>query len=146
MSFTDFQLKFSILKTSFGYLKVSDGSTLLLRVAITNIRKTSEDPVMFSVEFFVRTSIYQTSSKVLEEIKNYEEVKPGEQIKEGWVLLDILEKKNPIEVATYEDYTINVEIEPLMVYRNIKYKNNNIPIYMVNFVPKISWSKKEGTA
>ncbi len=78
-------------------------------------------------------------------------MKAGEFITDGWERVEIEEKKNAYEEALYIDvdgkrYLVRVEVEPLMVSRNIKYKTEHgEPLYAVSWVPKITWKEVKET-
>jgi len=103
--------------------------------------------VNFEINIISGISVYP-SSEVLEKIKNNPIITPGKKPPDdGWVPLDIVNKKNSIEEIIYTDkeigsYKIKVEIEPTMVAINQKVKTaSNEPFYVVRWFPKFSWKK-----
>ncbi len=143
------KLKFKDSKL--GYVKVSDGSVIILRVAIVDVR-VREEASPFGVEFDVNAtggvSVYP-SEDALKEASSKPVIKPGKIVKEGWIQVDIIEKTSAYEEVIYHDervgrYLVRVEIEPIMVSKNTLYKTmQGIPWYVVRWVPKITWSRVE---
>jgi len=134
-----------------GYVKVNDGSIIILRVAIVDVR-VREEASPFGVEFDVNAtggvSVYP-SEDALKEVKDKSAIEPSKTVKEGWIQVDIVEKTSAYEEAVYykeskDKYLIRVEIEPIMVSKNTLYKTlQGAPLYVVRWVPKITWSKIE---
>jgi len=143
------KLKFKDSKL--GYVKVSDGSTIILRIALVDVR-VREEASPFGVEFDVNAtggiSVYP-SENALKEISDKPVIEPGKIVKEGWIQVDIIEKASAYEEAIYHDekvgrYLVRVEVEPIMVSKNTLYKiAQGIPWYIVRWVPKITWSRVE---
>jgi len=137
-----------------GYVKVNDGSIIILRVAVVDVR-VREEASPFGVEFDVNAtggiSVYP-SKKALDEVKDKPVVEPGKIPSEGWVRVDIVEREPAYEEVIYNDdragrYLIRVEIEPIMVSKNTRFKTlQGLPLYFVRWVPKITWSEiQEGS-
>jgi hypothetical protein len=130
-----------------GYVRVSDGSVVVLRVAIVDARPRGEASP-FGVEFEVNATggiaVYP-SEEVLREVRDKPVVEPGRLPQDGWEMVDIVEKSPAYEEALYSDevvgsYLVRVEIEPLMVSRNTLYRNpQGQPLYVVRWVPKVTW-------
>ena len=142
-----FSDKFTLKNFKLDYVRLSDGTSIILRVAIVDI-KPLQTP--FGVEFNVLTtggiSVYPSDS-VLNEVKDKPLVEPDKTPSDGWTLVEIIEKQPAHEEVEYhlnEKYIIKAEIEPLMVVKNIKYKNiQEQPIYIVRWAKKLSWEKVE---
>jgi hypothetical protein len=134
-----------------GYVKVDDGSIIILRVAIVDVR-AREEASHFGVEFDVNATggiaVYP-SGAALKEVKDKPTVEPGKTVNEGWAQVDIVEKTPAYEEAVYykengSRYLIRVEIEPIMVSKNTLYKTpQGTPLYVVRWVPKITWNEVE---
>ena len=132
-----------------GYVRVDDGSVIILRVAIIDVRL--QDVISpFGVEFEVNVTTGITvypSSNSLNEVKNKPTIEPGRIVKEGWVQVNIVEKASAHEEIVYNDkkvgtYLVRVDIEPIMVSKNLLYKTvHGVPWYIVRWVPKVAWSK-----
>lgn len=143
------KLKFKDSKL--GYVKVGDGSVIILRVAIIDV-KVREEASPFGVEFDVNAtggvSVYP-SEDALKETSDKPVVEPSKIVKEGWIQVDIIEKTSAYEEVIYHDervgrYLVRVEIEPIMVSKNTLYKTmQGTPWYVVKWVPKITWSRVE---
>lgn len=132
-----------------GYVKVSDGSTIILRVAVVDVR-VREEASPFGAEFDVNATggiaVYPSKS-ALDEIKDKPVLEPGKTVSKGWRRVDIIEKAPAYEEVIYSDerigkYMIRVEIEPIMVSKNTLFKTvQGLPLYVVRWVPKITWSE-----
>ena len=134
-----------------GYVKLSDGSMVVLRVAVIDARvreETSPFGVEFEVDATGGVSIYP-SEKSIKEIENKPVLEPRRAVGEGWVRVDIVDKMPAYEEVIYDDgkigaYVIRVEIEPIMVSKNTMFKSiRGQPLYVVRWVPKVTWSKLE---
>jgi len=143
------KLKFREVK--WGSLKLRDGSTIILRAGIIDARVREENTpfkVEFDVNVTVGLSVYP-SKDVLEEIKDKPLLESNKiiTVTEGWVQVDITDKVPAYEEVIYEEekigkYLLKVEIEPLMVSKNTKYKiMPDTPIYVVRWVPKVTWNE-----
>lgn len=134
-----------------GYIKVNDGSMILLRAAIIDVRmreETSPFGVEFEVSATAGIAVYP-SEDVSKEILNKPAIEPGKTVNEGWIQVDIIEKNSAYEEVVYDSgkmgkYLVRVEIEPLMVSKNTLYKTpQGLPLYAVRWVPKVTWRKIE---
>jgi len=139
--------KLKLKDSRLGYVKVNDGSVVILRVAIVDARireEASPFGVDFDVDATVGMSVYP-SDVALSEVKDKPVLEPGKSIGEGWMRVEITEKLPAYEEAIYEDdkngrYLIRAEIEPLMVSKNTQFKSfQGLPLYAVRWVPKVSW-------
>ena len=137
-----------------GYVKVNDGSIIVLRVAIVDVR-LREEASPFGAEFDVNATggiaVYPSES-ALNEVKDKPVLEPGKTVSEGWIRVDIAERAPAYEEVIYSDerigrYLIRVEIEPIMVSKNTLFKTlQGLPLYVVRWVPKITWSEiREGS-
>jgi hypothetical protein len=132
-------------KVGLGYVKTDDGSLIIVRVAIIDVKPTGRRGpfgLEFNVDFTVGVAV-RPSTKVREEIKDKPLVEPGKTVEEGWIEVEILEKSNAYEEVIYREeamgeYSIRIEVEPLMVARNTLYKvSDDIPYYTVRWAPKV---------
>ena len=102
-------INFKVNEVARGFLKLSDGSTIIHRVAIVDVRTTEVGGpfnVNFEINIISGISVYP-SSEVLEKIKNNPIITPGKKPPDdGWVPLDIVNKKNSIEEIIYTDKEI----------------------------------------
>jgi len=143
------KLKFKDSKL--GYVKVNDGSVVILRVAIIDVRPR-EEASPFGVEFEVNitggVSVYPSEDS-LKEVSDKLVIEPDKIVKEGWIQVGIIEKAPAYEEVIYHDekvgrYLVRAEIEPIMVSKNTLYKTiQEIPWYVVRWIPKITWSRVE---
>lgn len=140
---------FTLKNFKLGYVRLSDGTSIILRVAIVDIRPL-QTPSPFGVEFNVITvsgiSVHPSGS-VLNEVKDRPTIEPNKTPSDGWTLVNVTEKQSAYEEVEYlfnEKYTIRAEVEPLMAVKNTKYKSvQEQPIYIVRSARKISWKKVE---
>ena len=139
--------KFTLKNFKLGYVKLSDGTSIILRVAIVDIKPLQTS---FGVEFNVVTvsgSSVNPSESVLNEIRDKPIIEPNKTPSDGWTLVNIVEKQSAYEEVEYlsnEKYIIRAEVEPLIVVKNTKYKSiQEQPIYIVRSARKISWKKVE---
>jgi len=139
--------KFTLKDFKLGYVKLSDGTSIILRVAIVDVKPLQTS---FGVEFNVVTvsgSSVNPSDSVLNEVRDKPIIEPNKTPSDGWTLVNIVEKQSAYEEVEYlfnEKYIIRAEVEPLIVIKNTKYKNiQEQPIYIVRSARKISWKKVE---
>ena len=141
-----------IRNVELGLGRVADGTVIVLRVAIVDmrpIRVGSPFGVEFEVSFTTGISAYP-SQKVLEDFKDKQVLMPRENLPDSWQQLGIVDKKSAVEEVEFNDeklgkYIIRVEIEPLMAAVNTEKKSiKGEPIYAVRWAPKISWRKING--
>jgi len=141
-----------IRNVELGHGKLADGTVIVLRVAIVDVRPIrvgSPFGVEFEVSFTTGISAYP-SQKVLEDFKDKQVLMLGENLPDSWQQLGIVDKKSAVEEVEFNDeklgkYIIRVEIEPLMAAVNTEKKSiKGEPIYAVRWAPKISWRKING--
>ncbi len=141
-----------IRNVELGHGKLADGTVIVLRVAIVDVRPIrvgSPFGVEFEVSFTTGISAYP-SQKVLEDFKDKQVLMPRENLPDSWQQLGIVDKKSAVEEVEFNDeklgkYIIRVEIEPLMGAVNTEKKSiKGEPIYAVRWAPKISWRKING--
>jgi len=141
-----------IRNVELGHGKLADGTVIVLRVAIVDVRPIrvgSPFGVEFEVSFTTGISAYP-SQKVLEDFKDKQVLMPRENLPDSWQQLGIVDKKSAVEEVEFNDeklgkYIIRVEIEPLMAAVNTEKKSiKGEPIYAVRWAPKISWRKING--
>jgi len=131
-----------------GYVKVSDGSIIILRAAIVDViplQVSSPFGVEFNVDFIVGISS-RPSERALNEVKDKPILEPGKQVNEGWIELEIDDKVSAYEEVIYKDekigeYLIRLEIEPIMASKNTQFRIQKGPLYALRYTPKISWNK-----
>jgi hypothetical protein len=131
-----------------GYVKVSDGSIIILRAAIVDVipsQVLSPFGAEFNVNYIVGISVHP-SEGALNEVKDKPILEPGKQVNEGWIELEIDDKVSAYEEVIYKDakigeYLIRLEIEPIMASKNTQFKMQQGPLYTLRWAPKISWHK-----
>ena len=132
-----------------GYAKLEDGTIILCRVAVINVRPIYESsPFGIDFDLDLTTGISpQPSEEAREQIKDKPVLPPGEKPPNNWKQLEIKEKKAAVEKIEYEDertgkYLITVEVEPIMASLNTAIKTiKGDPLYVIRWVPKITWKK-----
>jgi len=141
--------KIKIRNVELGYSKLEDGTFIISRVAIVDVRPIqvrSPFGVEFEVSFTTGISAHP-SKEALNLLKEKGVLMPGETPPNHWKQLEIREKKPAVEEVEFNDpelgkYIIRVEIEPLMASVNVEKKNiRGEPIYVVRWSPKVSWRR-----
>jgi len=139
------RLKFK--NSELGYVRVEDGSILVLRVALVDVRERrvpSPFGIEFDVNFNVGLAVYP-SEESLREVEGKPVLESGRVAGEGWAPVKIVEKTSAYEEAIYvgEDgrqYLVRVEVEPIMASKNTMYRAaQGAPLYAVRWVPKVTW-------
>lgn len=129
-----------------GYITLSDGTKLKLRILIVDVREVGFSP-FGGVNFDVKTIGGISTVSVPDELKKIvagKPLAPPEPPMNGWELIDIKDQK-PAEAEVVVDsskgrFRVKVVAEAVMVSRNMEYRTvHNEPIYWVSWVLKISW-------
>ncbi|MCL7398609.1 MAG: hypothetical protein LZ170_00010 [Thaumarchaeota archaeon] len=135
-----------------GFITVSDGTILKLKVSIVDIREIEGKFSPFGGVFFDVNAVGGVSAyNVPEELKKAvadKRLAPSEPPQDGWEILEIKEQKPAIveEVVASSKgrFMVRVVGEAVMVARNMNYKTlHNEPVYWVSWVYKISWRPVE---
>jgi hypothetical protein len=129
-----------------GFITVSDGTILKLKISIVDIKEAGFSP-FGGINFDVKTIGGIATYTVPEELKKAvadKPIAPSETPQDGWEILEIKEQKPPMieEVVDTSKgkYVVRVISDAVMVARNMKYRTPfNEPIYWVSWVLKISW-------
>ena len=141
----DYRVQLDFQKVELGYVKTNDDSLIVVRVAIIDVKPTGKTGPFgpeFSVDFVVGISV-RPSDRVKEEIRDKPTIDPNKPVEEGWVLVEISDKRCAYEEVTYRagdlgDFIIRVEVEPIMAAKNTLCKlPDNTPLYVVKWIPKI---------
>ena len=132
-----------------GFITVSDGTVLKLRISIIDIREIGFSP-HGGINFDVKAMGGVSTHTIPEELKKMVVDKPivptypPEPPPDGWEILDI-KKQEPATIGEIVDtskgkYRVRVVADVVMVSRNAKYKTLlDEPLYWVSWVWKISW-------
>ena len=141
---------FAVKNIKRGKIKLSDGSEIIHRVAIVDVRPTKvgrPSEVEFGIDIITGISVYP-SKAVLSDIKSARIISLGEiPPDEGWETLEIVTKENSFEEITCNienigEFLIRVEIDPAMASINKKVRTvNKEPFYVIKWIPKFSWKK-----
>lgn len=131
-----------------GFVKVSDGSIIILRASIVDVvplQVSSPFGVEFNVNFIVGISL-RPSERAINEVKDKLIIEPCKPVNEGWIEVKIDDKAPAYEEVIYKDekigeYSITLEVEPIMVSKNTQVRTQQGPLYALRWVPKISWHK-----
>lgn len=130
-----------------GTVKLADGTVLKLVVNILEARESGFSP-LGGINILVKpiggATVIKSPSEVMEKIKDKPFFPSGEQPKDGWELVDIIENQPATAEKTIETskgpYLVKMIADPSMASRNLNYKNElDEPIYFVVWVSKISW-------
>ena len=129
-----------------GFIKLSDGTVLKLRILIVDVKETGFSP-FGGIYFDVKTVGGVSTHNVPEELKKIvakRPLAPLEPPRDGWEIIDIVEQKPAIAEEVVDTskgkYNVKVVAEAVMASRNIKYRSRyGEPIYWVSWVLKISW-------
>lgn len=144
--------KFRIVKSEIGHIKLSDETTISLRIVIIDIREGISMPT--GPDTFVKNTVFLSASSphsLREKVKDKTQPPLDEshiQNIEIWEDQEIVEAKNTFEKCEYtaaDDHTYNViaEAEPTIVSRTLEYKDDyGNPIYHVRWSTKVSTRKK----
>mgnify|MGYP000477532899 CR=1 FL=1 len=143
--------RIKVVNSSLGHLLLGDGTLIVVRVAVVDVRVTQRQSP-FGAEFGVdlTTGVSSRSPhEVLEKFRDKRILAPGERPPDSWQQLRIDEKEPAVEEVEFEDselgkYRIRVELEPIMVSVNTDVRTaRGEPLYVVRWVPKVSWKKVE---
>lgn len=135
-----------VASTKIGLIKLSDGSTLKLKIFIVDVREAGFSP-FGGVQLDVKTVGGVSVQSVPDELKKSMADKPlipPEPPIDGWEIVDIKEQEPAIAEEIVETskgrFLVRVVAEAVMVSRNMKYRTiHNEPVYWVSWVVKISW-------
>jgi hypothetical protein len=136
-----------------GTIKLSDGSTLQLKVFIIDVKEAGFSP-FGGVYFYVSVAGGVTTESVPESLKELVKDKPiftpwSELPSEGWEFVDIVEQKPAEALTTVKSskgsFEVKVVAEATMVVRNTLYRSPpDEPVYWVFWVYKTSWRPIKG--
>jgi hypothetical protein len=131
-----------------GFITVSDGTILKLKVSIVDIREIKEAFSPFGgVIFDVKAVGGVSTHNVPEELKKAvadKPLAPPEPPQDGWEILEIKEQKPAVIEEVVDSskgrFVVRVVSETVMVARNMRYKTpHNEPVYWVSWTYKVSW-------
>ncbi len=138
---------FTVLANKAGYVKLSDGTIIRVRVVITDIIEGELKPVGPDLQVGFQISF---SVKAPDELKQSVKNKPlpppdGSHIKnlKIWDIIKIIEKENAVDECLYKardtrTYKISVETEVTIVARTLEYRDRSgNPIYHFRWSPCI---------
>jgi hypothetical protein len=133
-----------------GFITVSDGTVLKLKISIVDIKEVGFSP-FGGINFDVKAIGGVSTHMVPEDLKKAVADKPTappEPPFDGWEIFDIKEQEPAMIEEVVETskgkYQVRVVADAVMVSRNMKYKTNrNEPLYWVSWVWKISWKPIE---
>jgi len=136
-----------------GFIKLSDGTVLKLRILIVDVKEAGFSP-FGGINLDVKTVGGVSTHSVPEELKRAvvdKPLAPPGPPKDGWEIIDIIEQK-PAEAEEFIDtskgrYHVKVVAEAVMASRNMNYRTRHTePLYWVSWALKISWKPvKEST-
>ena len=135
-------LPFDVIKNIPGYIKLSDGTELILRVIIGVIDELERTPTGLSLGVGHRVIISAFAPKELKEKVKDKPQPVGREHQDRldiWDEVKVLESRNAIEEVLYtgsdgKKYRVLVEIEPTIVSRTLEYRDERgNPIYSVRW-------------
>lgn len=129
-----------------GFIKLSDGTELKLRMLIIDVKELGFSP-FGGINFDVKTVGGVATANVPEELKKIminKPLTPPELPQDGWGIIDIVEQKPAVAEEVVDTskgkYKVMVVMDAVMVSRNMNYRTiHNEPVYWVSWVTKISW-------
>ena len=137
---------FEVIRNEPGYVKLSDGTILIIRVVITDIREIRREPtgLIFNVGHSVSVAAFSPES-LKEIVKDKPKPVGLDYLKklDVWEFIDIVECKNSIDECLYYGsdgltYRISIEIEPTIASRTLEFRDEFMnPVYFVRWSPKI---------
>ncbi len=140
---------YRVLKSEPGYAALGDGSLIFLRAAVVAVRHVERETPFkpeFEVDFTVGISV-KPSDKALKEVENKPIAASPDQVREGWMDVEITEAHPAREEVIYlgltdTKYVVVLEVEPLMAAKNTSYRTpRGSPIYVLRWAPKVWWRK-----
>jgi hypothetical protein len=140
-----------VMRCEDGIVKLSDGSTLKLKISIVDTREAGFSP-FGGVNIAVKVVGGVATLEVPEEIRKKVSEKPlapPEPPHNGWKILDIINyipayEEKPIKTSK-GSFLVIVKAEPVMASGNFDYRTElGEPLYWLNWVYKISWKPIEG--
>jgi len=144
---------FTIVNHKFGRIRLNDGSVLMSRVAIVDVKKVKSEPP-FGVDLAVRVmygvALIDAPNELKERVADKPLLPPDRAPEKGWEFVDIVEQEPAFEEAevvvdSTRRFTLRVESEAVMVARNLEYRSElGEPVYVVRWVNKVRWSPVEG--
>lgn len=132
--------------TKTGFIKLSDGSMLKLKIFIVDIREAGFSP-FGGIQLDVKTVGGVSTHSVPDELKKSmadKPLMPPEPPIDGWELIDVEEQEPAIAEEIVDTskgkFLVRVVAEAVMVSRNMRYRTiYNEPVYWVSWVVKTSW-------
>lgn len=139
------------MSISEGFIKLSDGTALKLKIYIVDIKEMGFSPfggVNFDVKTVGGVSTHTVPDGLKKAVAN-KPLAPPEPPLDGWETVDVVEFKPAIAEEDFASskggFKIKVVAEPVMVSRNMNYRTvHSEPIYWVSWVVKISWKPVAG--
>jgi len=138
---------YRVVQSKPGVIKLADGTTLALRVAVVGVKNVGFSP-FGGVNLAVKTAGGVIALSVPEELRERVREKPlsppDRLPQDGWELMDIQYQEPAQEVVEVDidnsKYSVEVLSEATMVSRNTNYRtDSDEPIYWVSWSIKIRW-------
>ncbi|MGC9113153.1 hypothetical protein [Acidilobus sp.] len=140
------------MRTEDGIVKLSDGSTLLLKVFIVDIRELGGFSPFAGVNLVVNVTVGITVKEVPKELSKRVQDKPVVDLtvpQDGWEMVEIdRDHSRPAVVETEFNSSkgpllVRAEVEAVMAARNLNYRDRlGEPLYFISWVYKVSWRPK----
>ena len=136
---------FSITTSKRGYVELSDGTKIDIRVIILNIEEGKMKPVGPDLQVDMQVTFIVNSPTRLKNLVRNKPLPPSDQSYleklEIWEIMDIVNKESAVEECLYDasdgkKYRISVEVSVTIVARTLEYRDkNNNPIYHLRWTP-----------
>jgi hypothetical protein len=136
----------STLQVRPGFIRLSDGSQLVLKIFIIDVKEAGFSPfggVNFDVKVVGGISTLSVPEELKKTVSN-KNLMPPEPPRDGWEMVDIIEQKpaeaEEVVTSSQGKFVVKVTAEAIMVARNLGYRSTlGEPIYWVSWVYKFSW-------
>jgi len=138
---------FEIISSKTGFVKLSDGTVIHIRVVIIDIVEGEMKPVGPDLQVGLQISFLVKSPLELREKMKDKSLPPsdGSYLKDlkMWNFIEIVKKDSAVEECLYEasnrvKYKVSVEVDVTIVARTLEYRDaNNNPIYHFRWSPCI---------
>jgi len=140
-------MKIRVVRSEFGYARLSDGTTISIRAIVLDVNEVSLTPVGPDLGIVYNVMVSVRSPSDLRERVKGKPLPPSDGSHLSrlniWEIVDIVESKSAIEECVYEaedgrSYTILLEIEPTIVARTLEYRDQaGNPLYHVRWSSRV---------
>lgn len=145
-------IKYRVLESKPGVATLSDGSIIVIRAAVIDVRHVERESSPFRLEFDADFTVgisLRPSDTAMREVSDRPVAQSPSEVREGWTDVEIVDAIPAREEILYlgleeAKYIVTLEVEPLMAAKNTLYRTlRGTPLYVVRWVPKLRWRKAE---